>query len=125
MAIPDKYKFKMLIELAQMISTLTGVGYKPIKQGKELVSWIDEHRHYTFFYFAWLFLWSKKNINMKPQTQKSLYIILKSLPPLSPKVPHMAYFRYKSGYECDVESKTLLPVDICIKEYEKYLNWKQ
>ena len=47
--IPEKYRFKMLLELAQMVSTLTGSVYKPVKQGKKLVSWINHHRRYVYY----------------------------------------------------------------------------
>lgn len=38
--VPDKLKFKQLLELAQMISTITGSVYKPVRQGKEIQEWI-------------------------------------------------------------------------------------
>lgn len=128
--LPDKYKFKMLIELAQMLSTVTGCGtYKPIKQGKEVQEWIKQHPKWVYEYFCNLFEWCKENINMKFGTTTRLYQIfftfskiyvgLKKL-----DAPKEAVFRYSSKYKCDYPSNSLLPIDVCVDEYNKYLMWK-
>ena len=50
--IPDKYKFKMLIELGQLICSvgLSNV-YKPIKQGKELQTWVSDNKWWIYDYY--------------------------------------------------------------------------
>ena len=122
--IPSRYKFKMLLELAQMVSTLTGVGYKPIKQGKKLIFWIGRHRRYVYYYFGYLYFWACQNINMKNKTKDDLYLIWQSLKPLCGCIPTYAYFRYRKDYECEVKSDDALPLDRCIVFYTKYLRWK-
>ena len=127
--VPNKYKFKMLIELGQLLASagLTNV-YKPIKQGKELQTWVSSHRHYTYSYFDKLFRWSKSHVNMSSETIAKLEQIqtdlLNQLGKVAEKVPTHAYFRYAKEYKCDVPSKTLLPIEDCIAEYKKYINYK-
>ena len=127
--IPDKYKFKMLIELGQLLASagLTNV-YKPIKQGKELQAWVSEHRDYTYSYFDKLLRWSKSHVNMKSETLAKLEQIQTDLfncvYAISYKEPTHAYFGYTKEYKCDIASKTLLPIDDCIAEYKKYIEWK-
>lgn len=119
----------MLIELCQLLSGagITDV-YKPIKQGKELQAWVSSHRHYTYSYFDKLFRWSKSHVNMSAETivkLEQIQVDLKnSLGKVAEKVPTHAYFRYAKEYKCDVASKTLLPIEDCIAEYKKYLEWK-
>ena len=127
--VPDKYKFKMLIELGQLVCSagLSNV-YKPIKQGKELQAWVSQHRDYTYSYFDKLLRWSKSHIDMQPSTLDKLQQISldleNSLGQIAEKEPTHAYFRYAQAYDCSIASKTLLPISNCIAEYEKYLEWK-
>jgi hypothetical protein len=126
--IPDKYKFKMLIELGQLICSagLSDV-YKPIAQGKELQQWVKENIAWTYHYFMTLMTWSISNINMKGDT-------LAKLVKISNDVYDnwdtnwwnitKAYFRYAQAYQCAIPSKTLLPIEICIEAYKEYLQWK-
>ena len=123
--VPNKYKFKMLLELGQMISTLTNNGvYKPIKQGKELVCWIGKHKSWTRIYFETLLRWSENNINMKYETREKLLKIYESLTEDGHTEPEVAYFRYKEGYPSNIPSKSLLDIDRCIINYQNYLDWK-
>lgn len=123
--IPEKYRFKMLLELAQMVSSLTGSVYKPVKQGKKLVSWINHHRRYVYYYFGYLYFWGLKHIKMKQKTKEDLYSIWQSLKPLSGKLPVYAYFRYRNDYICEAVSDECLDIGECISLYEKYLKWKK
>ena len=61
--IPDRLKFKQLLELGQFICS-AGISdvYKPIKQGKELQEWISKHKSWTYSYMVCLANWTKKNI---------------------------------------------------------------
>lgn len=119
----------MLVELGQLVCScgLSDV-YKPIKQGKELQAWVNTHRAYTYSYFDKLLRWSKSHINMKPDTLSKLEQIgsdlADSIGKVADKEPTHAYFRYAKEYSCSVASKTLLPIDDCIAEYKKYLEWK-
>lgn len=126
--VPDKYKFKMLIELGQLICS-AGISdvYKRIPQGKELQEWVKENKAWSLLYFAELFDWSCRNVNLKLETYKSLnkikWHLFESVD--EPKnEPTHAHFRYAKEYKCNIPSKTLLPIDECIAEYKKYLEWK-
>lgn len=126
--VPDKYKFKMLIELGQLICS-AGISdaYKRIPQGKELQEWVSNNTAWTYFYYKELYYWCINNINMKESTIYNIKIILNSI--YNPvycylQEPTRAYFRYAKEYECNVPSKTLLPIEDCISEYKKYLEWK-
>lgn len=124
--IPDKYKFKMLIELGQLICSagLSNV-YKPIKQGKELQDWVKEHKIWAYKYHLELLRWSIKHINMEIQTKIRLACIrwdlFDSCYNKDELKPISAYFRYAKEYKCNIPSKTLLPIEQCIAEYKKYL----
>jgi len=126
--IPDKYKFKMLIELGQLICSacLSNV-YKPIAQGKELQQWVKENNSWVYRYFAELFTWANFKINMTNLTRQKLiqmmndlYVMCEARKP----EPIYAYFRYAQAYQCAIPSKTLLPIDECIECYKEYLIWK-
>lgn len=131
--IPDKYKFKMLIELGQLICSagLSNV-YKPIAQGKELQQWVKDNPYWISSYFNTLFEWSINNINMSNETFKklrelSMFKYNIDYPVTQPQIT--AYFRYAADYNFAtrakvVPSKTLLPIDECIECYKEYLIWK-
>lgn len=128
--IPDKYKFKMLIELGQLICSagLSNV-YKPIPQGKELQQWVKDNTLWTYKYFYELFSWSIDNIKMKEDTNTKLMILKWDLwgnrfLRQDLITPSHAYFRYASAYQCVIPSKTLLPIEVCIEAYKEYLKWK-
>lgn len=126
--IPDKYKFKMLIELGQLICSagLSDV-YKPIAQGKELQQWVKENTLYIKYYFYELFIWTRENIRMSRETNSKLMKIYSDLifeSSLENCSIDSAYFRYACTYQCAIPSKTLLPIDECIRQYKKYLEWK-
>lgn len=134
--IPDKYKFKMLIELGQLICS-AGLSdrYKPIPQGKELQQWIKDNKLWTFNYFYELLDWSVFNINMKAETINKLTYIRDDLDEAIGvaidfenfdiyKQPTHAYFRYAAAYRCAIPSKSLLPIDECTMQYKLYLKWK-
>ena len=105
--VPDKYKFKMLIELGQLVSSagLSDV-YKSIKQGKELQAWVSSHRGYTYSYFDKLLRWSKSHIDMTEQTLSKLEQICSDLADSRGKVADKklthAYFRYSNKYVYEI-----------------------
>lgn len=53
--LPNSIKFKQLLELAQMISTITDSVFKPINQGRKIMSWIKENPYFTANYYMTLF----------------------------------------------------------------------
>lgn len=128
--LPEKYRFKMLIELAQMVSTITGCGtYKPIKQGKEIQEWIKKHPNWILDYQWELMLWCDIYINMSKITEDRLNTIFNTFkyryrPYVKIDNPKEAVFRYNSKYKCEYPSNSSLPIDICVSEYNKYLEWK-
>jgi len=129
--VPDKYKFKMLIELGQLICS-AGISdvYKKIPQGKELQDWVSQYKIWTYKYFLGLYRWSENNIKMELKTSIKLITILTQLShkccseATSSANPTHGHFRYEKNYICDVESKSLLPIDKCIEEYTKYIEYK-
>lgn len=125
--VSDRLKFKQLLELAQMISTITNSVYKPISQGKEIMQWIKQYPDYTKFYFRTLYKWCEKHIKMKDKTKEDLQVIYNSLE-YSKKAniyPETAIFRFSKYYDTDISNNSELPIDIAIKEYRKYLVWKE
>lgn len=124
--VPDKLKFKQLLELAQMISTITGSVYKPVRQGKEIQKWIKRYPDYTKFYYRTLFAWCIKNIKMKEKTLKDLMTIYLSLKNNNfIDYPDTAIFRYNKNYEgTSWQNNSELSINTAIYEYKKYLCWK-
>lgn len=126
--VPDKIKFKQLLELAQMISTITGSVFKPIKQAPLLRNWIKENPFFVANYFMSLFNWCEQNIKMKPETKEKLITIFNSFKDFGKenKKPTTAILRYVKGYECKYPTNTELPIDIVTEIYTDYVkNFKR
>lgn len=126
--VPDKLKFKQLFELGQLIC---GAGisdvFKPVRQGKALKEWIKSNPYWIYCYFRVLLDWACLNTKIKLETRYKLKCIKEDLWNSFEVCKHdiqTAIFRYKKEYECNYESNAELPIDIAIKEYEKYLKWK-
>ena len=124
--VPDKLKFKQLLELAQMISTITGSVYKPVRQGKEIQEWIKKYPDYTKFYYRTLYAWCIENIKMQEKTMKDLMTIYLSLSYKEVDMyPETAIFRYNKNYEgTSWQNNSELSINTAIYEYKKYLCWK-
>lgn len=124
--VPDKIKFKQLLELAQMISTITGSVFKPIEQAPLLRDWIKENPFFVANYFMSLFNWCERNIKMKPETKGKLITIFNSFKDFGKenKKPTTAILRYVKGYECKYPTNTELPIEECINQYKLYCKWK-
>ena len=130
--VPDKLKFKQLLELAQLICSveISNV-YKKIPQGKELQAWVKKNRLWTYNYMTFLWYWTCASISCKPKTLLDLYKIRQDL---FKSIEHRKRIRYPktvvfrfvkeykefTEYERDVE----LPLSTAIKEYRKYVEWK-
>lgn len=131
--VPDKIKFKQLLELCQLIcSTSISNVYKPVNQGKELAKWIYNHKVWTMEYFRTLFVWCNNNVNMKSKTKNDIAWIYHDLinyrktnADFKASKPEYAIFRYTQDYKgSKYASKTALAIDDAIVEYEKYKQWK-
>lgn len=128
--IPDKLKFKQLIELGQLVCS-AGISciYKPIRQGKKLQEWIKNNPEWTYFYMNELKRSCVNNFNIKKATMLDITIILTNL--LLTCKHRMDYniqtgiFRYSKDYQSDIPTNTDLPIKECIKEYKKYVEWKK
>ena len=124
------YIFKNLLELCQL---LAGCGItdkmKPIRQGQKIISWIKQNPCWVFSYFQGLYMWCCEHINMKLETRAKFYDIQEDLLNYAfnyklkygDKPITTAIFRYKQGYECEYETNSELPIDICCQQYRKYI----
>lgn len=131
--VPDKIKLKQLIELCQLICS-AGISdvYKPIKQGKELQEWVRKNKGWCYHCFSSLLSYSNIYGKIKVKTYFKLATIRNDLKNSTILIPSDFYvgtaiFRYSKDYECMTKYKTNteLPIDECIKEYKKYVEWKK
>lgn len=131
--VPDKIKFKQLIELGQLICSC-GISkvYKPIHQGKELQKWVKNNAKWVLKYYNTLFVYccGILNIQMSTETINKILDIRNDLEYFCDNNKFNNYistgvFRYQNTYANSIyPSKTELPINECIKEYEKYVQWK-
>lgn len=124
--VPDKIRFKQLLELCQMICSCGYSDvYKKIKQGQNIQEWIKNNYTWVRRYAETLLHWCEKNVNLKPKTREDFNKIINSMPHTYFVLPiRDAILRYKEGYECEYPTNTELPIEECIREYEKYIMWK-
>lgn len=131
--IPDRLKFKQLLELGQLICS-AGISdvYKPIKQGKELQEWIKNNPQWVYCYLCELiqFNYNKfKDIEKRQKIIKinaDLYCYIRDNQ-IKIKEPTTAIFRYVKEYAgmTSYESNSELPIDVAISEYKRYLEYKE
>ena len=126
--VPDKLKFKQLLELAQMICSCGYSDiYKKIPQGKKIQEWIKKNPVWVKTYAAILYYWCLEYIKMKEKTMSDLFLILASIPKpadFNCKI-ETAIFRYNKKYKSIFPSDSEITIENAIKEYKKYLEWKQ
>lgn len=126
--VPDKLKFKQLLELAQMICSCGYSNiYKKIPQGKAIQEWIKKNQSWVKTYAAVLYYWCLENINLKEKTMSDLFSIFASIPneaDLNCEIK-TAVFRYNKKYKSIFPSDTEITIENAIEEYKKYLEWKQ
>ena len=126
--VPDKLKFKQLLELAQMICSCGYCDiYKAIPQGKKIQEWIKRNPSWVKTYAAVLYYWCLNNIILKEKTIKDFFNILASIPDkcdLNGEI-ETAIFRYNKKYKSIFPSDAEITIQNAIKEYDKYLEWKQ
>ena len=128
--LPDSIKFKQLIELMQLLSSvnLTNV-YKPVKQGKLLKEWILNNKEFTLHYFTTLTHWCFENVNLTSQTIKDINTVLfdlyNKIDYVLPVVINNIPFRCSKNYTEGINiNNKLLPIEEGTLEYIKYVKWK-
>ena len=131
LSVPEPYKHKQLLELMQMLSHVVDFGYDKIPQGKEIKEWISKNKLWVYTYAKVLM----HDLNLKRSTKikyKCLLDLLyeeckdieESMPLVVPNA-ETAVFRYVKEYKgTEYPTNTELPIDVAVKEYEKYLKWK-
>lgn len=133
--VPDKLKFKQLLELGQLICS-AGISdvYKPIRQGKAIQEWIKKHPEWVAMFYFWLKQYCILNIQGTYKTFMNIELIYRDIyafcyerrqeikEPLT-----TAIFRYSKDYErfTIYPSNTELDIDACIIQYKYYLDWKK
>jgi hypothetical protein len=131
--VPDKLKFKQLLELGQLICS-AGISdvYKPIRQGKAIQEWVKKHPEWVAMFYFWLKQYCIENIKGTYKTFMNIELIYRDIyafcyerrkeikEPLT-----TAIFRYSKDYQCNIPTNTELPIDECIKEYKQYVEWKK
>lgn len=137
----SNYAGKMLVELNQLLSsTLILAGcesdrlYKYRPQGRELHEFILDNKYWICNYsftleqecrknYDWFYNDTIKN-SMRIRSTFCNHFNITNFGITYFPDPIYGYFRYKETYKCDIPSKTLLPIDECVQEYRKYLDWK-
>ena len=126
--IPDRLKFKQLLELCQLICS-AGISdvYRPIKQGKELQEWVKNNQTWIFEYGTALYTYCKFICKLKRETKNKILDILNVLDISELQEPQTAIFRYVKEYAgmTSYESNSELPIDECVECYKKYVSWKE
>ena len=132
LSVPQELRHKQLLELMQMLSHVVNFGYEKISQGREIKAWICKNKVWVYTYAKVLMY----GLNLKRSTQikyKCLIDLLyeeckdieESMPLVIPNA-HTAIFRYVKEYkDTEYPTNTELPIDIAVKEYERYVKWKK
>lgn len=125
--VPNRLKFKQLLELCQMICSCGYSDiYKKIPQGKKIQEWIKRNPSWVKTYGLCLNAYCLDNINMSDKTMSDIFQILTSIPDdcnLYMEI-ETAVFRYSKEYNNKYPTDSELPIDIAIEEYKKYMEWK-
>lgn len=137
LSVPKALQHKQLLELVQMLSHILDFGYEKLPQGRELKAWICKNKLWTYTYAKVLI----HDLNLKKSTKIKYKCLLDLLeescrdldeccrdldecPLVVPKAT-TAVFRYVKEYEdTEYPTNSELPIDVAVKEYEKYLKWK-
>lgn len=128
--VPEGIRHKQLLELMQMISFVLDFGYHKISQGKEIKEWISNNKLWVLEYAATLYeLFCETAKNPKEETLIKYHCLIDLLTCQCAgekyEEPKTAIFRYSKDYKStSYPTNVELPIDECIKEYEKYTEWK-
>ena len=132
----EKYLKKQVLELLQLICSAGYSNvYKKIPQGKAIQDWIKaDHTNqlYVFYYLEYAFYLLYNELNPIPEKYDQIFldymesIKLYNWDQCNCTDIKTAIFRYQKQYKeyTTYETNIELPIDICIKEYRKYLKWK-
>lgn len=127
--LPDSIKHKALLELMQMLSCIVGFGYEKIPQGKKIKEWISKNKRWVYYYANELYNY----LDCKQSLKKTTKIKYRCLIDLlwceceneKYHEPTTGIFRYIKDYNnTTYATDTELPIEDCIFEYKKYLEWK-
>ena len=124
--VPNKLKFKQLLELSQLICSagISGV-YKKIPQGKEIQNWILENPAWVYRYFDTLFIYCVDLPNIKHKAVEDFKQIMHDLHwhvKFNGRIyipPQTAVFRFSKDYITDYLNNVTLPISKCVEEYKK------
>ena len=131
--VPKGIRHKQLLELMQMLSDVLHFGYTRIPTGKKLKEWIEKHKEWVLVYAKILM----GTLNLSKETLIKynclLDLLAESCRDIEGRIPIIvpnlktAIFRYVKEYEEFTEYSTNaeLPIDVAIKEYEKYVEFKK
>ena len=132
MKVPKGIRHEQLLELMQMLSDVLHFGYAHIPTGKKLKEWIGKNKEWVLVYAKVL----GNNLNLSKETVIKYNCLLDLLEEscrdiegkVAPIVPNLetAILRYVKEYEdTEYPTDTELPIEIAIKEYEKYAEFKK
>lgn len=122
--IPKRVKHTQLKELMQMLSCVVNFGYKQLPQGKELKKWIKENSIFVYHFANTLYSRCAKTQTTAIKYKCLIDLLWKLSESKKYVEPTTAILRYKEGYKCKYPTNTELPIEECIREYEKYVEWK-
>lgn len=127
--VPDRLKFKQLLELCQMICSCGYCNiYKKIPQGKAIQDWLKRNPGWVKTYAVTIYSWCLKHIKMQAETITNIVAIIDSIKEdfeIKGSI-ETAIFRYSKEYKnTKYKSDTELQIDEAIIEYKKYIEWKE
>lgn len=128
--VPASIRHKQLLELMQMLSCVVNFGYDKIPQGKKIKEWISNYKLWVLDYVVTLYeLFCETAKNPKEETIIKYHCLVDLLycQCVGQKYiePTTAIFRYVKEYKnTSYPTNTELPIDECISEYKKYVEWK-
>lgn len=125
--VPASIRHKQLLELMQMLSCVVEFGYDKLSQGKDIKKWISNNKEWVWWYA--MSLYNDYIVYSKPKEETKIkYKCLMDLLKCQWKEfkqPTTAIFRYVKEYNGTFyPTNTELPIEECIREYEKYCVWK-
>ena len=128
--IPDGIRHKALLELMQMLSCVVGFGYEKLPNGKAIKEWIIKNKLWILGYVVTLYeLFCETAKNPKEETKIKYKCLLDLLRCQYENEkyhePTTAILRYVKEYgDAAYPTDTELPIDIAVREYKKYVEWK-
>lgn len=122
----DRYCFKQLIELGQLICS-AGISdvYKPIPQGKTIQEWIKQHPWYVAIYYTNLLAKYLSYFKSSQAMDRAMLIrnrIIYYGIETNHKPVTTAIFRYSNKYTDTIyKNNSEIPITAACREYNKYI----